>query len=183
MQRRIVASGPVRTTVAVTLTGIGTGQNPYEIEQRFSIYSNNRYSEVRVRILSTKTSGPIQFGPGFMKMPNDRSFFDATNGYFGSWGRQNNIVQEIGQAAVFPANTASLRTTDEERCVVLHAAPNKELTYYIVGDWRRGRTFPIAPMIADWENEVKALAARLHAPVRVITGQRESRAASSARRN
>src|SRR6185312_8317650 len=144
---------------------------------------NSSYSENHVRILSTATSGPIQFGPSFMRMPNDRSFFDAEKGYFGSWGRQNNIVQEIGQAAVFPMAMASLRTTDKERHVVLPSAPNKDVTYYLVGDWRRGRTFPIAPIVTDWENEVKALAARLHAPVRVINGKRETRAPSSAKLN
>lgn len=172
VKRRIVASGPVRTTVAVTLTATGRGAHRFEIEEQFSIYANSRYSENHIRIWPTVASSPIQFGPSFMKMPNDRSFFDGENGYFGSWGRQNNIVQEIGQGAVFPMDMASLRTTDNERHVVLKTAPNKELTYYIVGDWRRGRTFPVAPIVTDWENEMKALAARLHAPVRVITGKR-----------
>jgi hypothetical protein len=182
IQRRIVASGPVRTTGAVTLTGIG-GQHRYKIEERFSIYANGRYSENHVRISSIATSGAIQFGPSFVKMPNDRSFFDARMGYFGSWGRQNNIVQEIGQGAVFPMNRASLRTTDNERHVVLQADSNGELTYYIVGDWRRGRTFPVAPTVTDWENEMKALATRLHNPVRVIIGKRENRASPSSSLN
>lgn len=182
IQRRIVASGPVRTTVAVTLTGIGGGQNRYKIEERFSVYANRRYSENHVRILST-TSGAILFGPSFLKMPNDRSFFDAEKGYFGSWGRQNNVVQEIGQGAVFPMNAASLRTIGNERHVVLQTGSNKELTYYIAGDWRRGRTFPVAPIVTDWENEMKALAAKLHNPVRVVVGKHEQRAALSSNRN
>jgi hypothetical protein len=179
IKRRIVASGPVRTTAAVIVTGIGRGQHRYEIEERFSIYANSRYSENQVRILSTTSSGPIWFGPSFIKMPNDRSFFDAKKGYFGSWGRQNNTVQEVGQGAVFPMDMASLRSTGNERHIVLQTAPNKELTYYIVGDWRRARTFPIAPIVTDWENEMKALAARLHNPVRVIIAKRDKPAAAS----
>jgi hypothetical protein len=182
IKRRIVASGPVRTTVVATLTGIGSGQNRYEIEEQFSIYANRRYSENHIRILSTP-SGAIQFGPSFMKMPNDRSFFDSKNGYFGSWGRQNNTVQEVGQGAVFPMDMASLRSTGNERHVVLKTVSNKELTYYIVGDWRRVRTFPIAPIVTDWEAEMKALAARLHNPVRVVIEKREKRAALSSNLN
>jgi hypothetical protein len=116
-------------------------------------------------------------------MPNDRSFFNARMGYFGSWGRQNHIVQEIGQGAVFPMDMASLRSTGNERHVVLKTVSNKELTYYIVGDWRRGRTFPVAPIVTDWENEMKALATRLHTPVRVIIGKREKRASLSSSLN
>jgi hypothetical protein len=80
-------------------------------------------------------------------------------------------------------NRASLRTTDNERHVVLQADSNGELTYYIVGDWRRGRTFPVAPTVTDWENEMKALATRLHNPVRVIIGKRENRASPSSSLN
>jgi hypothetical protein len=179
IKRSIVASGPIRTTVAVTLTGIGAGQNRYDIKERFSIYANGRYSENHVRIASTKTSGAIRFGPSFIRMPNDRSFFDAAKGYFGSWGRQNNIVQEIGQGAVFPTDMASLHSTDNERHIVLQTMSHKQLTYYTVGDWRRGRTFPVAPIVTDWEKEMKALATRLHNPVRVTTGSLEKPSASS----
>ena len=179
IKRRIVASGPVRTTVAAILTGIGAGQNRYNVEEQFSIYANGRYSENHVRIVSTKGSRAIRLGPSFIRMPNDRSFFNAAKGYFGSWGRQNNIVQEVGLGAIFPIGIASLRDGENERHIVLQTTPGNELTYYTIGDWRRGRTFPVAPIVTNWEKEVKALAARIHDPVRVAIGSREKSVASS----
>jgi hypothetical protein len=178
IKRRIVATGPVRATVAVTLTGIGTGQDRYEVQERFSIYANGRYSENHVRIVSTNTSRAIRFGPSFIKMQNDHSFFDAAKGYFGSWGRQNNTVQEIGQGAILPIDMASLHSENNERHIVLQTMSNQELTYYTLGDWRRGRMFPVAPVVTNWEKEVKALAARLHNPVHVTTGKCEKPSAS-----
>lgn len=155
----VLAEGPVRTTVGLSLE---------EATVRSSIYANGRYSENHVRFQRA-----ARFGPGFMKLANDRYFFDPAMGYFGSWGRQNDRVQEVGQAAVFTPRQASLKDGDRERRLVFNVVPGRDLTWYVIGDWRRGRTFPVAPTVINWKKETRALAARLHAPVRTVIGAPE----------
>ncbi len=160
---RIVASGPVRAIIEAT------GDDLYDIRERFSIYAGGRYTENSIRVKS-----PIQFSLGFMKFPNDKYFFDPATGYFASWGRQNNTVQEIGEAAIF-RRPAGLKETPTQRELIFAAKPGETLTYYLIGDWRRGRMFPVAPTAANWQNEIRALAVRLHAPVQSRIGNAESR--------
>ncbi|HEY3453561.1 MAG TPA: DUF4861 family protein [Bryobacteraceae bacterium] len=160
---RILASGPVRSIIEAT------EHSRYDIRQRFSVYRGIRYTEVSVRIQS-----PIQFSLSFPKFPNDRYFFDPTRGYFASWGRQNNIVQEVGEAAIF-TKPATLKETATQRELIFTAKPGETITYYLTGDQRRSRMFPVAPTAANWQEEIRALAVRLHAPVQSRIGNAESR--------
>jgi len=162
---RILAAGPVRVTVGLDLG---------EATVRSSMYANGRYAENHVRFQKT-----AHFGPAFMKLANDHCFFDPAAGYFGSWGRQNNRVQEVGQAAVFAPRRAALKDGDKERRLVFTTVPGQDLTWYTIGDWRRGRTFPVAPTEINWRKETRALAARLHTPAVIAIGAAERRPATS----
>jgi hypothetical protein len=172
---RILSDGPVRTTVQVDLDGFETDQNRYDIRERFSIYANSRYSENSVSFHPAKPSGSIRFSLDFAKLRSDEYFFDTADGYFGSWGRQNNTVQEIGQAAIFRKRAAILNQDANQRDVVFTVPPEETSTYYTVGDWRCGRMFPVAPTVANWHNETRSLAARLHSPLHTRIGNVESR--------
>jgi hypothetical protein len=163
---RVLASGPIRTTISL---------NGPQATQLISIYAHGQYLENHVRIPASKASTRI--GPGFTKLPNDKMFFNSKEGYFGAWGRQNDIVQEIGMAAIFPVGTASLQEDKHERHIVFNAKAGMELTYYTVGDWRRGRTFPVAPTVLNWEKETRALARRLRSPSKTVIGPVERRSA------
>jgi len=175
LRRRILFKGPVRSTVEVDLDGFKTDRNRYDIRERFSTYANGRYSENTLSIHAQKPSNAIQFSLGFTRMANDSSFFHAADGYFGSWGRQNNVVQEIGQAAIFRKRAAVLKQEPNQRQLVFTAAPGETSTFYLIGDWRRGRMFPVAPTVANWENEMRTLAARLHSPLRTRIGRAEQK--------
>lgn len=74
-------------------------------------------------------------------------------------------IQEIGMAAIFPLGSASLDDSEKERRIRFHLEADQDLRYSIMDDWRRGRTFPVAPSFANWEKEVRTLGRRLHAPV------------------
>jgi hypothetical protein len=173
--RRILSDGPVRTTVQIDLDGFETNQNRYDIRERFSIYANGHYSENSISIHPAKPSTSIGFSLGFAKLRGDEYFFDSAAGYFGSWGRQNNTVQEIGQAAIFRKRAAILNQDANQRDVVFTVPPEETSTYYTVGDWRCGRMFPVAPTVANWHNETRSLAARLHSPLHTRIGNVESR--------
>jgi len=174
-QHRILSDGPVRTIAQVDLDDFDTDQNRYNIRERFSIYSSGRYSENSISFHPAKPATSIQFSLGFAKLRNDEYFFDTGYGYFGSWGRQNNIVQEIGQAAIFRTGAAVLKQDAKQREVLFTAPPGETSTFYLVEDWRRQRMFPVAPTVANWQSETRALAARLHSPLRARIGNVESR--------
>jgi hypothetical protein len=174
-ERRIVSQGPVKAVVEVTLHGFETSRTRYDIRERFSLYADGRYSENALTIRPDHPSGPVRFSIGFTKLPNDHFFFDPGNGYFGSWGRQNDIVQEIGDAAIFPKRSATLQQQANQRDVLFTGAPGETFTWYAVGDWRRGRMFPVAPTASNWESDISALAARLHSPLQVRVGRVEQR--------
>jgi hypothetical protein len=172
---RILSNGPVRATVEVDLDDFKTDQNRYDIRERFSIGANGRYSENSISFHPAKPSTSIRFSLGFTKLRGDEYFFDSAEGYFGSWGRQSNAVQEIGQSAVFRKGAAVLKLDAKQREVAFTAPPGETSTYYLVGDWRRGRMFPVAPTVANWQSETRALAARLHSHLRTLIGKVESR--------
>ncbi len=166
IERAILAEGPVRSTVAAKFYGVRTAANRYDLSVTFSIYAGGRYSENRVSIHPARPATEIVFSPGFVKMPNDTWFANSQEGYFGSWGRQNPKVQEIGMAAVFPRSVlVGFAEGRAERWVKLRAAPDQPSQFYVVGDWRRGRTFPVAPAAVNWEREIAGLARRLHSPI------------------
>ena len=165
IERAILAEGPVRSTVAAKLYGVRTPRNQYDLSLTFSIYAGGQYSENWISIHPAKPATEIVYSPGFIKMPNDNWFMNSQDGYFGSWGRQNPRVQEIGMASVFPRSAlAGFAEGRAERWVKLRATPDHPAQFYIVGDWRRGRTFPVAPTAANWEKEIADLARRLRSP-------------------
>jgi hypothetical protein len=168
-QRRIVSQGPVRAIAEINLNEFETHQNRYDIRERFSIWANGRYSENTVCIHPAKQSSAVRFSLGFTKLLNEVRFL-SVDGYFGSWGRQNNTVQEIGQAAIFRKGSAGMKEEENQHEVMLTAAPAETLTYYLIGDWRRGRMFPVAPTFDNWEIEVRALAERLRSPLHTRIG-------------
>jgi len=45
--------------------------------------------------------------------------------------------------------------------------------YWLVGDWRRGRQYPIAPTAENWRRELRALAGLLLSEPRVTIGKPE----------
>jgi len=174
-QHRILSAGPVRAIVQVALDGFETGRNRYDISERFSIYANNRYAEDSVSFRPAKPSGSIRFSLGFTKLNGGQYFFDAGGGYFGSWGRQNNIIQEIGQAAIFPKDAAVLKQDAKQRELMFAVPPGEIANFYLIGDWRRGRMFPVAPNVDNWLSETRNLASRLHALLHTQIGKSESK--------
>jgi hypothetical protein len=50
---------------------------------------------------------------------------------------------------------------------------NARLRYWILGDWRRGRQFPVSPEVHGFEAEVGKLASLLQREVTVSLGEVE----------
>jgi hypothetical protein len=63
-----------------------------------------------------------------------------------------------------------VRETANQRQLLLNLSSDSSLAYYTVGDWRRARIFPVAPTVENWQNEIRALARRLHTPVETEIG-------------
>lgn len=96
----------------------------------------------------------------FPALPRQKTALDNTAGIWASWSRENNVIQEVGRAAIFAPGSSSVH----DGALTLRGSHPR---YIVVGDWRLGRTFPVAPGSADWEKEVRALADRLRHPLPV----------------
>jgi hypothetical protein len=140
-----------------------------------SVYPINRYSEQLITVHPGAQFKELRFGLRFDKFANDNYFFNTTKGYFGAWGRQNSIVQEIGQAAIFRNRSAVLNDSPNQRNLVFTGTPGEASRLYVIRQRRSERMFPVAPTVANWETEIQELAARLHAPAQTRIGTAEHR--------
>ena len=168
-KHRIVANGPVRTTLQADFDNFQTERNRYDIHQRFSIYANGRYSENSLTFHPAKPEPSVRFSLGFPNLPRGEYFFDKANGYWGSWGDQSSL------AAIFGKQRALLQQNTKQSEIDFAIRPAETFTYYLVRDSRRDRMFPVAPNIANWKQETRTLAGRLHTPPQVRIGNAESR--------
>ncbi len=167
----LIASGPVRAAARVTAENFLPGAST-AAEVVFLIYAEHRESEVRVRL--TDAPHGARLAPGLLKLREERVIVDGLRGVLGAWGRQTDAIGDIGLGLVLPkrVHMDPLDLPDERR--VLCDAPDGELRYWILGDWRRGMRFDVAPGAENWRGELRDLADRLRADVRVTLGDAEA---------
>ena len=82
-------------------------------------------------------------------------------------------VGEVGPGLIVPPQRLNdvVELADQRR--LRCDASDGTLRWWIIGDWRRGRRFPVAPTLANWRREVTALAGLLHRDVRITIGSSE----------
>jgi hypothetical protein len=78
----------------------------------------------------------------------------------GTWGRQGDDIGEIGLAVMVPPGLVQdlIDLPDEQRlkCSLLNLQTHN-FRYWIVGTWRRGMKYPIAPDASTWESMLKEI--------------------------
>jgi hypothetical protein len=101
------------------------------------------------------------------------------------WGWQTHEIGDIGMGIIAPpAAFRRMIETPTEYHSLLEPSRNPDtaaraetdpgaVRYWLIGDWRRGRRFPIAPTIDNWNRELAALSQLLLHDVRVSLGQAE----------
>ena len=67
-----------------------------------------------------------------------------------------------------------LRDESAERRVRCRTEGNGNLRYWLIGDWRRGRPYPIAPTVDNWRRELQELAGLLLSDVHFTIGAPEN---------
>lgn len=163
---RQLYSGPVRAAVEFTAGNVVPSQS--ELAVHFLCLINSARHESEIIVTVSGATGEVLLAPGLTRIPNDRAFADPTSGILGSWGRQDNLTGEIGLAVMTdPGKIVEIVELEDERRVVCRLDERGQLRYWIAGDWRRGRRFPIAPTVTNWERETRILAERLVSQPRV----------------
>ncbi len=183
-QKRELTAGPVRAAIEITARRVLPDQSTAapDVTMCCLIYARRQETEVRV----TAPAG-CDVAPGLNKLKHEQTVFDKEKGCFGTWGYQLPEIGEIGMAILFdPAAAKGLIELPEQRNIRLAAtavsgAARASARYWLIGDWRRGRQYPVAPTVQNWRGEVSSLAHALVHDVRVTVGSAETVAAEAAR--
>ena len=169
---RVLAQGPVRGAVEIVAENIVPGNA--DVTARFIclIYTGHRESEIRCLIRGV--DGAIELSPGVVKLDDEKWFADEAAGILANYGYQEYRIGEIALAVIVPPDRLNDIVDLEDERQVRCAAPENAIQYWIIGDWRRGRQFPVSPTIDNWRFETEALARALTHEPNVSLGTAET---------
>ncbi|MCC6488881.1 MAG: DUF4861 family protein [Candidatus Hydrogenedentes bacterium] len=158
-KHRVLFSGPVRSAVEITAENVVPGNAAVGARFLCIIYAGRRESEIRAQI--TGVNEPVDISAGLLKLVSETSFSDAGTGVLGTWGFQEEGIGEIGLSVMVPPSVAKeVVELDHERRIRC-SAQDASLRYWILGDWRRGMQYPVAPTVDNWRRETNELARQL----------------------
>jgi hypothetical protein len=163
--KRVLSAGPIRAAVEVVAENITPEHPDITLRLLCLIYAEHQESEIRVTVRGTPAGASL--APGLIKLVREETFFDRERGCFGTWGYQDDTIGDIGMGLIVPPRLVRrvIQLPDERH--LLCDAPNGSFRFWIVGDWRRGRRFPVAPTIDNWRRELEGLADQLHHDMQV----------------
>lgn len=170
--KRQLVEGPVRAAIEITASNIVPDQPGNSVRLVCIIYAGRQESEIRAYAIGGR-AGEALLAPGLVKLPRESAFNGLKAGYLGSWGWQNDAIGDVGLAVVLPATQVRKLVDLKEERRVQCRLQNGRLRYWILGDWQRGRQFPVAPGVQGFEAEVSKLASLLQSEVTVSVGQVE----------
>lgn len=156
---RVLGAGPVRAAVEITAKNVFEDTPEQAVTFRCFAYAGHAESEIRVRW--PKEREDALWVPGLLHLAEETAFADKALGLMGTWGRQGDEIGEIGLAVVVPAGQVrdAFEATDEQR--MRCTGEKGGARYWILGDWRRGRAYPVAPTADNWKWETTRLAREL----------------------
>mgnify|MGYP000925996053 CR=1 FL=1 len=73
-----------------------------------------------------------------------------------------------------PKQAVNVVDLPEERRIRCRTTADGALQYWIIGDWRRGRQYPVSPSVDNWRKETETLADQLQKDVPVEIGKAEN---------
>jgi uncharacterized protein DUF4861 len=169
--QRILTAGPVRALVEVIAENIIPNRPEVVVRSLCIIYAEHQESEIRVAVDGLDSS--VLLAPGMVRLAREEVFLHRSSGCLGSWGWQDDVIGEIGIGLIFPPDRLKdvVKAADEQR--LLLEPDDGQLRYWIIGDWRRGRPFPVAPTIDNWQKELTSLSGRLQGKVSIAVGSGE----------
>lgn len=171
-KHRVLGAGPVRSTVEITARNVFPGRPDAVVRLRCLIYAGRRESEVRVQL--PDGLGETLVAPGLLRLEEGHPFALQQVGAIGTWGRQGPDIGEIGLGVICEASSVARVVDLETERRIQCRADGDTFRYWIVGTWRRGMQFPIAPTVDNWRRTLAELATELnHLPeIRVEQARR-----------
>ncbi|MFH1266486.1 MAG: DUF4861 family protein, partial [Planctomycetota bacterium] len=163
--KRVLSSGPIRAVVEIVAENVSPDHPDLSVRFVCLIYAEHQESEVRATVRGAPQGALL--GPGMIKLAREEVFLDKSRGACGAWGFQDDTIGEIGLGLVVPPDGLSRAVELENERRLLCQIPNGTLRYWIIGDWRRGHRFPVAPTVENWRRRIDALADGLHGAVGV----------------
>jgi Domain of unknown function (DUF4861) len=163
--KRQLVSGPVRAAIEISASKVIPGNPQATVRMLCIIYAQHQETEIRASV--SGVDGEVFLSPGFTKLKHDDSFINPKAGYFGSWGRQDHVINDIGMGLIFPAQAyVDCPDLARQRQVTLRVKDNS-IRYWLIGDWRLGRRCPVAPTIDNWNRELGELSELLKRDVEI----------------
>ncbi len=170
--KRVLFAGPIRAAVEITAANVIAAKPDLTARMVCIIYAEHQESEVRVSVTGAEQS--VLLAPGLIKLPREQRFTDRPLGCLGTWGHQQHVIGDVGMALIVPPDrlkdVVELDGETRLKCEI----PDGTLRYWVIGDWRQGRRFPVAPTVTNWRREIGALAGLLHRDARVTIGRAET---------
>ena len=174
-EHRVLGAGPVRAAVEILATNVLPDAPEKAVALRCFIYAGHEESEVQVSL--PEGMGDAQLAPGLLHLSEEQGFEDKAAGAIGAWGRQGDDIGEIGVAVIVPPSqlveVSALPEERRMRCTTLEAE-GADFKYWIVGGWRRGMQYAVAPTIENWQRVVAEIAAERQADVMVSVHKTET---------
>jgi len=169
--KKQLVSGPVRAAIEITASNVVPARPDLTVRMCCLIYAERQETEMRVSVRGA--GGEVVLASGCNKLPREEAFADLTRGFSGVWGWQEDVIGDVGLGLVVPPERLKdIVELDGERRLRCQS-PDAALRYWIIGDWRRGRRFPVAPTISNWKKEMQTLAGLLNREVKVALGSAE----------
>jgi hypothetical protein len=161
--KRVLTQGPVRCAIEIAARNIILAKPDLAVRLHCLIYAERQETEVRVAVSGGKQA---ILAPGLVKLPRGRFFADLPSGCLGSWGWQEPIIGDIGMGLIVsPRAVLDVVDQSTERRIMCRTSKDGKLRYWLIGAWRRGQQYPVAPTVENWRKELQSLAdGLLHGP-------------------
>jgi hypothetical protein len=165
IERRVLASGPVRGLGRVDLSNIRSEKGEFTLILFVSAYADNFFSRQDIYI-NTPGGNEIIYSPGLQKLAGENWTFDKDKGFLATWGLGAEGAGEIGLGLMFePGEYAGFSEDDLDRFVKLRAASGKKQTHWILTGWSNGFTTPASPAASNWAKRLEELGNKLRTPL------------------
>ena len=160
--KRRLAGGPVRAAVEIVAGNVVPGKPDLTVRMLCVSYAERQETQVTATLAGAPKDAIL--GAGLVKLPREQAHTDAKAGLLCSWGWQEEAIGDIGMAVMMPpATVVDVVDLPAERRIRVRPGEGGSLTYWLIGDWRRGRQHPVAPTMENWRTQVTALAGGLNA--------------------
>ncbi|MDZ4857757.1 MAG: DUF4861 family protein [Candidatus Hydrogenedentes bacterium] len=158
-EKSLVEQNNNRAIVEMKASNVGPIGNVYTVRMRFTIEAGHRETAVEVLVEGAESNDLLELGIGLTKLVHQEYALDPAAGVMAAWGSQLQSIGTIGLGVVFPPERF-LREGDVpgENHVVIKIERGVPLTYYIQFDWLRGRQYPVAPVLENWNKQLHAFA-------------------------